>query len=100
MAANDDEVLYHRRFLNDSHGAAMVEVQLNDYSHTDKEGKRHPSFSGSIHITDCNRSVGLDVDYGDLEDAQAVVRKLNRLIDSVEQVRDAVKRTIKKEWKK
>lgn len=92
-------VFHDRRFLNADSGAAVVEADLYDNSWNDKNnGERHVSVSGTLHVTDCARSISLDFSYHDLDDAREQVRKLDRLIDAAQGMRDAIVRSARREW--
>lgn len=93
-----EETVFHRRlFLNDKEGAAMVEAKLANHSY-DRNGERAASYDGTLHLTDCNRSIDLSFDFYSKEDARMAIRKLDRLIETVEDLRTAVKRAAKKEF--
>ena len=95
------ERLFHRRcFLNDGDGAAMVEAYLDDNSWVeDKTGDHRPSYNGTLHITDCSRSIELSVGiYKDIDDIRGDLRKLDRLIDAAQGLRDAMARAAKREF--
>jgi hypothetical protein len=94
------ESLFHRRcFLNDETGAAIVEASFEDNSYDDREDKRRPSYDGTLHITDCSRSIELAFNFGkDVDDARKDLRKLDRLIDIMQGLRDAMARAAKREF--
>lgn len=94
------EQLYHRRcFLNETTGAAMVEVEVTNSSWTnDKTNEYNPSYGGSVHLTDCSRSIELDFGFDSAETARDALRKLDRLIDAAQGMRDALARAAKREW--
>ncbi len=97
--SNDNELFYRRAFLNEGRGPAMVEAQVNDNSWTDKtSGDRRASFDGTLTITDCSRSVSLDACFSDIEGARNVLRKLDRLSDAIQGMRDAMGRAARREW--
>lgn len=98
MSDDSKKLMHVRRFLNDTDGAAMVEAKLSDDSYT-SDGERRVNITGDLHITDCNRSIELDMCFDDLESGHRILRKLDRLIDAAEQLRDSVKRVMKREWK-
>lgn len=92
--------LFHlRTFLNEETGSAMVEADFNENSWTNKQtGERNFGAGGTIHITDCSRSIELDVSFDDLDGARRVLRKLDRLLDAVNGVRDAAARIARREF--
>lgn len=92
--------LYHKRaFLNAESGAAMIEASATNGSWNDKNtGERRVNVYGTVHLTDCSRSIELDVSFSDLEDARAAVYKLDLLIDVLQDLRNAIARTVKQEF--
>lgn len=99
--SRENEQLYHRRcFLNDESGAAMIEAQLDNNSWTDKDtGERHPCYDGTIHITDCSRSIELSVEISnDLDKVRSNICKLDRLLDALQGMREAMVRAAKREF--
>jgi hypothetical protein len=95
-----DKPLFHlRAFLNDESGSAMVEADFHESTWINKQtGERRFSASGTIHVTDCSRSIELDVCFDDLDGARRVLRKLDRLLDAVNGVRDAAARIARREF--
>ena len=77
----------------------MVEATVTDNSWV-RNGDRTLSFDGVLHITDCSRSVELDTSFFDIEGARGNVRKLDRLIDAAQGMRDTIARVARREWPK
>jgi hypothetical protein len=99
MSHRDERLFYRRCFLNDEEGAAMVEARLHDNSWTERpSGETRLNFDGTLHITDCSRSIELDCSFSDVEGARGNLRKLDRLIDAVQGLRDATARAAKREF--
>lgn len=95
------EELFHRRcFLNDESGAAIIEASFSDNSWVDRQtSERRLHYDGTIHITDCSRSIELSLNIdNDAESARNSLRKLDRLLDVIQGVRDAVVRAAKREF--
>jgi hypothetical protein len=95
-------LFHYRCFLNEESGAAIVEAGLDDNSYIDhRNNERRPSFDGTLHITDCSRSIELSVNFGGengVEDARKSLHKLDRLLDAVQGIRDALARAAKREF--
>jgi hypothetical protein len=91
---NEEKALFHYRdFLNSEEGAAIVEAKFTRNSWTNRQAQETTvSFDGTLNITDCSRSVSLDASFSTIEDARRVVRKLDRLLDAVQGMRDAAAR--------
>lgn len=95
----DRRLFYRRAFLNEKSGAAIIEASVDDNSGTDRNGDRYFSVDSTIHITDCSRSISLDACIGnDIEDARDSLRKLDRLVDTIQGVRDTLARAVRREW--
>lgn len=98
----EDKKAFHRRqFLNDEEGMAAYEATVYNRSwddeRKDKPARRRISIDGSFSVTDCHRSISLDVDISDEESLGRTVRKLNRLARAVEDLRDALVKTARRE---
>jgi hypothetical protein len=98
--SDEKQLFYRRAFLNDKEGAAMIEATLTDNGYEDRDGKHHSSIDGDAHITDCSRSIQLDFGADSLEAARAMARKIDRLIDTFQGMRDALSRVAKREFGK
>lgn len=97
-----ERLFHHRCFLNDESGAAMLEATVEDNSWADRQtGERRMSYDGTLHITDCSRSIELTFGVGcddGIDDMRSVLRKLDRLIDAAQDMRDAFARAAKREF--
>lgn len=97
--SDDKQLFYMRAFLNDETGAAIVEASVTDScSFNANKQERYVSVYGTLHITDCSRSVELDVSFNDIEGARGQLRKLDRLIDAAQGMREALARAARREW--
>lgn len=93
------QLFHHREFLNEKIGSAMVEAMLSEHTWDDRNtGERHVNIDGTLHITDCSRSVELDASFNNVDEARKILRKLDRLIDAVQGTRDAIVRAARREW--
>lgn len=97
--STDNQLFHFRKFLNDGQGAAMVEARVTDNCSVNRNnGERSVSIDGELHITDCSRSIQLDTYFNDIDGARAALLKLDRLIDAVQGMRDAVVRAARREF--
>lgn len=74
--------LYKRSFLNRDEGLAAVTVMLQKVKETE--------YSGTIEISDCNRTVRLDMDYWTPKMKRDKLFKLDKLIKYLVDYRAAV----------
>jgi hypothetical protein len=97
--STDTKLFHMRQFLNDEKGSAIVEATVE---HTEydvrSDGKRSWNIDGTLHITDCSRSVELSTYVSNLDEARSVLRKLDRLSDAVQGMRDAIARCARREF--
>lgn len=94
-----EERVHHKRtFLNAEDGMAALEASVSNHSWTNKEdGKHFTNIDGGLCITDCSRSISLNFSVNDAESLAKAVQKANRLLHAIEDLRDALVKTAKRE---
>ena len=88
------EVFYRRKFLNKRKGKALIETGLEVYG--DPEDK---NFDAILSITDCNRSVSLELwsRFKDKADVTNCLFKLDTLLDEIGNLRGRIQNELDKE---
>jgi hypothetical protein len=84
MSEENDRCLskyYFRDFINPGKGTAFIEVKSSTYKH---DGWGASTFSGTVKLADCSRSIELEF-YADTEARRDKrVKKLQMIIDQLE----------------
>lgn len=82
--ADDNYKYYFRDFINQGKGTAFIEVRTSYHPHG---GWDNSSFSGSVKLADCSRSIELEFYCNNEERRQKRLHKLNMIIDQLTKVR-------------
>ena len=96
--STDTELFHYRAFLNEGKGGAIVEATLTHTEYERRDNERSWNIDGTLHITDCSRSVELSAYVSDIDEARGVLRKLDRIVDAAQGMRDAIVRAARREW--
>lgn len=85
------KLLYHRRFLNEGSGTALIETSVEV---TGTEDGEYPWMTATVTLADCSRQISLEFGYcmdetGD-DSYGARMRKINALLTDLHAFRDAL----------